>query len=90
MRAVRVIVSGRVQGVGFRAFAAARARAAGLAGFVRNLPSGEVESEVAGAPDEIESYLADLRRGPPASAPTDLAITEIDASGVRTGPFSIL
>jgi len=64
VRRVRVIVTGRVQGVFFRATCAARARGRGLAGFVRNLPDGRVEAAFEGEDEAVESMLDWCRRGP--------------------------
>lgn len=60
-------VEGRVQGVGFRMFVRERAEALGLSGWVRNLPSGDVDLEVEGPRATLERLLRDLRSGPPAS-----------------------
>jgi len=48
MIAKRVVIAGRVQGVGYRDWMVARAREIGLSGWVRNLPDGSVEALVAG------------------------------------------
>jgi acylphosphatase len=61
---VRVIVSGRVQGVFFRATCAAQARTLGLAGWVRNVPGGAVEAAFEGPPQALERMIAWCRRGP--------------------------
>ncbi|MFT4097731.1 MAG: acylphosphatase [Rhodoblastus sp.] len=74
MRAARVLVSGRVQGVGFRYFVAGEARALGVAGFVRNLRDGRVEFHAGGAPGAIDALIAACRRGPPGSRVDDVAI----------------
>ena len=63
MRA-RVIVRGRVQGVGFRYDAAARARSLGVGGWVRNRSDGTVEAVFEGSSDRVESLLDWCRRGP--------------------------
>jgi acylphosphatase len=63
----RFLVSGAVQGVGFRWFVARHARALGLSGFARNLPDGRVEVVVSG-PDEVLPELERLLRAGPASA----------------------
>jgi acylphosphatase len=60
-----VIVSGRVQGVGYREFARRAAEAHGLGGFVRNRADGTVEARLVGAASAIDAALAELRRGPP-------------------------
>lgn len=63
----QVRVTGRVQGVGFRAWTARRARALGLDGWVRNEPDGSVAALIAGPPDAVATMLGDLHRGPPAA-----------------------
>jgi acylphosphatase len=65
--AVRAEIRGRVQGVGYRAWTAERARALGLAGWVRNRADGSVEAVFAGPADAVERMLADCRSGPPAA-----------------------
>jgi acylphosphatase len=62
--AAEILVEGRVQGVGFRAFAERRASLLGLVGYVANLPDGRVRVHVEGEPNVIETLLADLRVGP--------------------------
>jgi len=64
-RALRIIVSGRVQGVGFRAFLAHAAARLGLSGFARNRGWNEVEALVAGEPTALEDFARLARRGPP-------------------------
>jgi acylphosphatase len=62
---MRVVVRGRVQGVGFRQWAAHRARALGLLGWVRNRPDGAVEAVAEGPPHALDAWLLQLRDGPP-------------------------
>jgi acylphosphatase len=62
--AADVVVAGRVQGVGYRAFAERCARRLGLTGFVMNLADGHVRVHAEGARPGIEALLAELRRGP--------------------------
>lgn len=64
MIARRALVSGRVQGVGFRFFARRAAESAGVAGWARNLPDGRVETVVEGEDSAVERYLEKIRRGP--------------------------
>jgi acylphosphatase len=61
---VRVVVHGRVQMVGFRAFVMQHAGDAGLSGTVRNEPDGTVETELEGPAPAVERMLDLLRRGP--------------------------
>lgn len=58
------VVSGRVQGVGFRFFAQRAARETGVRGWVRNLPDGNVETVAEGELQAVERYLERLRQGP--------------------------
>ena len=78
-RSRRYLVSGRVQGVAYRAAARARALELGLDGWARNLPDGRVEVLACGTPAELEAFECWLARGPAlaavsevASAPSDL------------------
>jgi acylphosphatase len=64
---VRVVVHGRVQGVGFRQGAASRARSLGVAGRVLNREDGAVEAVFEGPADRVESMVAWCRRGPAGS-----------------------
>jgi acylphosphatase len=67
MTGIRYLVSGSVQGVGFRWFVARHARSLGLAGYARNLPDGRVEVVVSG-PDNALPALEELLRAGPANA----------------------
>ena len=60
----RFFVSGRVQGVGFRAFVVEAARGLGLSGWVRNLSDGRVEAFAEGEEASLERLAAALARGP--------------------------
>jgi acylphosphatase len=59
----RVYYAGRVQGVGFRYTAQHLADQAGVTGYVRNLPNGEVELVVEGLPNQVEDFLAAVSQG---------------------------
>ena len=65
LAAVRAVVRGRVQGVGFREFVLNRARFLAVSGYVRNLPDGRSLEVVAeGSRPELEQLLEYLREGP--------------------------
>lgn len=64
MIARRALVSGRVQGVGFRFFARRAAESARVTGWARNLPDGRVETWVEGEESAVLQYLERIRRGP--------------------------
>ena len=65
MRRVHLSIEGQVQGVFFRATCVERARALGLAGWVRNALDGRVEAEFEGEPGAVEQMLAWCADGPP-------------------------
>jgi acylphosphatase len=65
MPARRYLVSGRVQGVGFRYFVLHEARALGVAGWVRNLADGRVEALAAGDDALLHAFEGRLWQGPP-------------------------
>jgi acylphosphatase len=67
MARLRLLVSGRVQGVGFRFAALDEAQALGVAGWVRNLGSGEVEIEAEGREDRLRMLAAWAQLGPRAA-----------------------
>jgi acylphosphatase len=71
-----VVVSGRVQGVGFRWAAAQEAERLGVHGTIVNLADGRVEALVDGSGPEVDALLEWLRRGPPLA----------QVSGVEGGP----
>ena len=72
----RLLVSGLVQGVFYRNWAVAQARELGLAGWVRNLRSGEVELLAIGSDDALQSLVERCRRGPPAAVVEDVKDSE--------------
>jgi acylphosphatase len=65
---VQVLISGRVQGVYFRAYTRDQAVARGLSGWVRNLPDGRVAAVFEGDREKIDSMLAWCRQGHPYAA----------------------
>ena len=80
----RISVSGRVQGVGYRAFTVRAATDRGLVGGVRNCEDGRVELEVEGPKDRILSLIDALKVGPPASRVTDIRVEWVPATGRQT------
>ena len=77
-----VLVSGRVQGVAFRWYTVEKAGELGLAGWVKNLPDGRVETWIEGEASAIESMLAWLAKGPPAARVSGLEVVERAAEGM--------
>jgi acylphosphatase len=78
---VRVLVSGRVQGVFFRATCTDRARALDLAGWVRNAPDGRVEAVFEGASEAVEAMVAWCREGPPSAHVVAVDVAEEAVEG---------
>jgi acylphosphatase len=72
-RARRWIVSGQVQGVGYRYFARQTAQALGVRGWIRNLPDGSCEVQVAGSGELLQRFQEELRRGPRGARVDDIA-----------------
>lgn len=81
MPARRFVVSGRVQGVGFRWHTVRAATALGVTGWVRNLPDGRVEVLAEGTPEGLKALEADLRRGPRGAAVSGVESIEVEESG---------
>ena len=80
MKTIRhFVITGRVQGVGFRFYMQRKARELGVTGWVRNRRDGSVEAVVKGESDVVESMTAWARRGPPSSAVSEVRIS--DGSG---------
>jgi acylphosphatase len=73
---VRCTVSGRVQGVFYRASTSERAAELGLSGWVRNLDDGRVELAVSGDAEAIEALVSWLWEGPPRADVTAVTVSE--------------
>lgn len=69
---IHIIVSGRVQGVFFRDFTRQNARSLGITGWVRNLPSGQVEIVAEGTIDTLKQLIEIVRKGPQYARVDDL------------------
>ncbi len=73
-----ILVSGRVQGVFYRASTVEKATQLGLAGWVRNLPNGDVFIEVYGEPTKVMELIAWCKHGPPMATVSGLKVEELD------------
>jgi acylphosphatase len=87
-RRVRFRVSGRVQGVAYRASAVDAAVQEGVVGWVRNLPSGDVEGVVQGEASAVDGFLAWAARGP-AGARVDRLLTDDEEVADELSRFEI-
>jgi len=83
----RYVVSGRVQGVGFRWFVEREAARIGITGWVRNCQSGDVEIMATGSRDQLRELRQKLQQGPRASRVDQ--ITESDAPFLEAPSFRI-
>ncbi len=81
MRAVRLHISGHVQGVGYRAWAVRTASRLGLRGWVRNRADGGVEALVIGDEASVAAMVEACRQGPRAATVTDVAVAEAEDDG---------
>jgi acylphosphatase len=79
----RSFVSGRVQGVFYRATCVRKAELLGLTGFARNLPDGRVEVLAGGDEAAVDEFVAWLWEGSPASKVTDVATEHADPALVQ-------
>jgi len=76
-----LIISGRVQGVFYRAFTEDIARGLNLKGWVRNTPNGDVEAVFEGEKSDIEKAIEHLKKGPPAAIVKNINISWEDFKG---------
>ena len=81
MRSVRALVSGHVQGVGFRWAVEREAGRLGVAGWVRNLSDGRVEARFEGDPDAVEGAVGFCRGGPDTARVESVDVTEVEPEG---------
>ncbi|MDD7910662.1 MULTISPECIES: acylphosphatase [Pseudovibrio] len=87
MFSVHVMISGRVQGVGYRRWFQQKARGLDLSGWVRNLQDGRVEAQVSGPREKVEALLTAALEGP-----TFSSVDEVERLGpgeAQDGPFRI-
>jgi acylphosphatase len=77
----RYLVSGRVQGVGFRHFTVVQARKLGLTGTVANLADGRVEIEAAGGSEALDELERQVRKGPGGARVRDVEREELAGAG---------
>jgi acylphosphatase len=79
----RVRITGRVQGVFFRAWTADEARALSVAGWIRNRSDGSVEAHLEGEEEAVDELIQLIREGPPDAEVQGVAITECDPEGLN-------
>jgi acylphosphatase len=80
MQTRQLIISGRVQGVGFRNYIEFKARQFHIKGWVRNRRDGSVEAMIQGTPENIEAMIVRAHRGPPQASVTSVTVNEGDGN----------
>ncbi|WP_316356634.1 acylphosphatase [Devosia sp.] len=78
MRGAHVVITGRVQGVGFRYWVEAEAVLRGVTGWVRNRRDGSVEAVLFGTDSAVDAMLAACKAGPASALVTDVAVSDTD------------
>ncbi|MQA31201.1 MAG: acylphosphatase [Luteitalea sp.] len=79
------VVTGRVQGVGFRFFVRGAAATEGLHGWVRNLDDGRVEISAEGEAESLERFERRIRHGPPSARVEQVEVSDVGPTGNDTG-----
>lgn len=87
-RRVEIVISGVVQGVGFRYFVYRVAHEVGVVGWVRNLPDGRVQIVAEGDAVQLEALVEEMKVGPRHASIQDVALRWSEAEGKLT-TFSI-
>ncbi len=85
MKTIKVLVSGRVQGVGFRYFVKNKADDLGIAGYASNLPDGRVEVVAQGEAEVVSNLLKQLDVGPRYSSVSSVEVAEIAGGSIHKG-----
>jgi acylphosphatase len=81
MKTVRLRTTGRVQGVGYRAWATRVAAELGLRGWVRNRSDGSVEMLVTGSDEAVAAMIEASRRGPPGAHVSEVRVADSEDDG---------
>ena len=76
MQTKHLIITGRVQGVGFRYYMEYKARQFNITGWVRNRHDGSVEAMIQGTAENVEAIIARAHRGPPKASVTGVTVNE--------------
>lgn len=78
-----VYISGRVQGVGYRASTTDAAKLLNISGWVRNLQDGRVEAIFEGTTEHVEEMIRWCHKGPPAAVVDEVQVEYVEPSGAR-------
>ena len=89
MKKIRAIVSGKVQGVGFRIYTRTQARKLGVCGYVQNLRNGDVEIVAEGEAQKIDALMEWAKFGPPSAVVNNLEVEVISGNDEKFEGFEI-
>jgi acylphosphatase len=84
MKTIDVVVAGRVQKVGFRAFTKRNALMLGVKGYVENTEDGKVHAVLEGDEHQVDKLLELIRQGPVVAQVRDVKISEIETAGHKS------
>ncbi len=87
-RSVRLLIAGRVQGVGYRWWCVRQAERLGLDGWVRNRADGTVEAVARGPEDAVDDLIEACRDGPRGAAVESVEVADADAAEAGGGGFT--
>jgi acylphosphatase len=87
MKRVRILIDGRVQGVGFRYYVSKKAQEHDIKGYVRNMYDGKVEIDAEGESDNLYRFMADCRKGPSMARVDEFIVHDVPEYGFSS--FSI-
>ena len=85
----KIIISGYVQGVGYRYFALKTAHALAITGWVKNIAHGKVEVYAEGAKEQLDDFVVQLKQGPFNSTVTDIDVTIFESEEKKFSDFRI-
>jgi len=88
MKTLKLIISGKVQGVFFRANAKKQADKLGIKGYVKNTDENKVEILAQGSEENIKNFIEFCKQGPPEAEVTDIQIKEL--KNQKLGEFKII
>lgn len=89
MPAIQLLISGKVQGVGYRRWFSEQAQALGLKGHVQNLSTGEVEAVMIGTNSQLQEMLAHSWRGPVYAEVQEVLQQQLALAAVNVQDFKI-
>lgn len=81
IKALKARISGRVQGVNFRAWTQVEAQGRGLGGWIRNEPDGTVTAHLEGPPEDVDDMVTALHKGPPAAVVREVTLSDATPTG---------